>query len=140
MLAHQAAQDPQIRRWPVPQRYCWFLGVLPIAGMSPVRGCLLVGDEPATPDDYKDQALVPLSVAVATIDAARTAGMVIADEEYGCERVTNWKKHNPSPKTDNTAAERQRRRREKVARESNVTPLSRGVTDRDNTVTSRSVT
>lgn len=96
---------------------CHFAGVLPIAAKSPIRGCLLVGDSPATAADIAFQARKPVKVAAAALVKLREVGILQHDAEYGCDRVHDFEEWNPPPKTDKTAAERQARRREKLKAE-----------------------
>ena len=44
----------------------------------------------------------------------REVGVLVEDPEFDCERVHDWDEYNPAPKRDTTAAERQRRRRDKL--------------------------
>ena len=47
----------------------------------------------------------------------RQLGMLVHDDEHGCEAIADWDETQPSPKVDNTAAERQRKRRAKLKKE-----------------------
>lgn len=100
---------------------CLMAGVLPIAAKSVVRGCLLVGDCPATVEDVANQARKPVSAARRAMEKLRELGIVFFDAEIGCERVHDFEDWNPSPKKDATNAERQKRFRERQARNGTVT-------------------
>jgi hypothetical protein len=113
------------RRLNPDERWCYVAGILAIAADSPIRGCLLIGAEPADDHDLADTAGVSVKVARSTFDKLRALEMVVPDEELECERVHDFDEHNPEPKTDKTAAERMRRYRERLRRN---TPL---VTDRN---------
>jgi hypothetical protein len=115
------------------ERLCHVVGVLAIAAKSPIRGCLLVGDSEAQPRHVAKRADVSERVARSTLAKLQEVGVLVRDDELGCWRVHNWSKFNPAPKKDNTAAERQRRRRDRlraVPRHGPVTVESR-CDDRD---------
>jgi hypothetical protein len=109
-------------------------GVLPIAAKSPIRGRLLIGDLPAGPEHVAHQAGVKVTAARRALTKLREVGVLVRDEEFGCERVHDWDEWNPAPKSDTTAAERQQRRRDKLRAERDVTAASRR-DDRDVTAT-----
>lgn len=92
---------------------CHVSGVLPIAAKSPIRGCMLVGDENATEEHVAHQARKSVGIARSTMRKLRSVGILYHDEEYGCERVHDFEDWNPAPKQDATNAERQRRFRER---------------------------
>lgn len=106
-------------------RWAWFHGVLPIAAQSSVRGCFLIGEEPANERDVSDMADVTLTEARRALAEARNLGMLYWDDDLGCERVHDFEAINPAPKRDTTAAERQKRRRDRIRAERDVTPASR---------------
>lgn len=129
MVAVGAAKHIKFRRLTIPERYAFFLGVLSIAAQSPVRGCLLVGDLRAEAEDVAAEAGVNVGVARSALCKLRDVGVIVSDDEHGCEAVRDFGDWNPAPKTDRTAAERQRRRRDKVRqqreRHGDVTATSR---------------
>lgn len=129
MLDVEAGRNLKLSRLDDSERCAFFLGILAIAAKSPIRGRLLIGDIHAEPRDVSLQASVKERSAKSAMEKLRTIGVLLADEEYGCERVHDFEEWNPPPKTDATAAERQARRRARLAdhAESNGT----------NTVTSR---
>lgn len=90
-----------------------FAGILPIAAQAPVRGRLLIGDEEATADDIARKACVPVKVAQSAVEKLRRLGVIVSDDELRCEQIHDWEDWNPSPKTDKTNAERQRRYRDR---------------------------
>lgn len=107
-------------------------GVLPIAAKSPIRGCLLIGDRRAEPDDVAAQAGVKLPAARSALRKLRQVSIVFHDNEFDCDRVHDFEDWNPAPKKDATAAERQARRRSRLKAERDdrdadrdVTPVSR---------------
>lgn len=88
-------------------------GVLAIAAMSPIRGCLLVGDLNAEPAHIAKTAGVTTRAAKSAMAKLQAIGVLYPDDELNCLRVHDWDDVNPEPKQDNTAAERQRRLRAK---------------------------
>jgi DNA-binding transcriptional regulator YhcF (GntR family) len=120
----------KLRRLTPAERWCHVAGVLAVAAHAPIRGCLLVGDHDPVPRDYAEQAGVTVAVATATLAKLRDLGIVEYDGEQGCERIHDWDDHNPAPRGDPTAAERQRRHREKHQTRY-ITPSHAAVTARD---------
>lgn len=104
-------------------------GVLSIAAKSPIRGRLLIGDQPAGAEHVAAQARVKPAVARSALAKLRSVGIVIPDLEFDCEQVHDFEAMNPAPKTDRTAAERQQRRRDRIRAErdghADVTAASR---------------
>jgi hypothetical protein len=132
MVDEEIGRNLKLARLTHTERWCHVAGVLAIASKSPIRGCLLLGEERAETFDIAKQADVPLKVAASAMTKLRDLGVLCWDDEYGCERVHDWDDWNPAPKRDATAAERQRRRRDRLRQEAanrnghaNVTPLSR---------------
>jgi hypothetical protein len=126
------------RRLTPEERWCYVAGVLVIAASSPIRGCLLIGGEPATVDDIADEAGVKVPVARSALNKLRDLEMVYPDPELTCERVHDFDDHNPAPKKDPTAAERMRRHREKLSRNSDRNKGRNG--DRNSAVVTHLVT
>lgn len=109
-------------------------GVLPIAAKAPFRGCLLIGNRRATEADVAAQAAVRITAARAALAKLRDLGSIYDDAELGCERVHDFEEWNPAPKVDKTAADRQRRYRDRNGSVTPVTsrPRNAPVTGRDN--------
>lgn len=112
------------------------VGVLAIAAKSPVRGYLLVAEGvEATAEHIANQAggKVTRRIAQSAMDKLVDVGVLLRDDEMDAWRVHDWDEVNPPPKRDETAADRQRRHRAKVAAKqgrhapvtATVTPLSR---------------
>lgn len=100
-------------------------GVLAIAAVAPIRGCLLVGDINAEPAHIAKTAGVTPRAAKSALAKLTELGVLYRDEELGCLRVHDWADINPEPKKDATSAERQRRLRERRrngGRHGGVTP------------------
>jgi len=100
------------------------VGVLSVAAIAPIRGCLLVGELEAEPADIARAAGVTVRVASSAVSKLQALGVLYRDDELGCLRVHDWDDINPEPRVDATAAERQRRLRERrsngdVTRDSN---------------------
>lgn len=114
MVAFGAARHVKFRRLTIPERHAFFLGVLSIAGQSPMRGCLLVGSLKAEAADVAQEADVHVRVAQAAMDKLREVGVIYFDEDLGCERVHDFEDWNPAPKIDRTSAARQARYRAKL--------------------------
>jgi hypothetical protein len=124
MVSTQIGTNRKLRRLNPAERWCFVAGVLPIAAMSPIRGCLIVGRDEAEARDYAEQSGVTVAVVRSTLQKLRDVGMVYANPDMGCEVVHDFEDWNPPPKKDPTNAERQRRYRE---RHRNA-PSSNGVT------------
>lgn len=105
------------------ERVAHFLGVLSIAAQSPIRGYLLVGDHAAGAEEIASEASVSRRTAQSTIDKLTKVGVLEHDDDLGAWFVHDWADVNPEPKKDATAAERQRRHRERLrlARNGSVT-------------------
>lgn len=129
MVAVEISSNAKVGRMTDAEFRCMVTGVWALTAKSPIRGCLLVGDLEVELDDVARQARCTPAVAKRTMAKMRQLGMLERDEEFGCERVHDWDEINPPPKTDNTAAERQQRRRDRLraSRDSHapVTPPSR---------------
>jgi hypothetical protein len=132
MVMVELASNAKVGRLTDPEFRCMVTGVWALAAKAPIRGCLLVGELEAEPADVARQGRCSLPVAKRTMEKMRQLGMLEHDEGLGCERVHDWDEINPPPKTDNTAAERQARRRARLKAErdlavtsGSVTPLSR---------------
>jgi hypothetical protein len=116
-------------------------GVLAIAAEAPVRGYLIVGEQPAEPVHIARVAGVTERVAAAAVEKLKAVGILTFDVELEAWEVHDWLDHNPDPKRDVTAAERAKRYRERKRHASAngavtppVTPPSR-VTHRDDHAT-----
>lgn len=88
-------------------------GVLAVAAMSPIRGCLLVGELNAEPKHVAKAAGVSDRAARSAMTKLKALGVLYEDPELGCLRVHDWEQLNPEPRKDETATERQKRLREK---------------------------
>lgn len=115
MVDVHIASNPKLSRLNVQERWCHVAGVLSLAALAPVRGRLLIGHERAEAKDIARRAGVSVGVARSTLEKLRTVGVIVPDEEMDCECVHDFDDWNPAPKADNTAAERQQRRRDRVA-------------------------
>lgn len=132
MVMVEIASNAKVGRLSDSEFRCMVTGVWALAAKAPIRGCLLVGDLEAEPDDVARQGRCTLAVAKRTMAKMRELGMIEHDADLDCERIHDWDEINPPPKTDNTAAERQARRRARLKAERDetvttptVTPLSR---------------
>ena len=125
MIDNEVGRNLKVMRLSVQERWAFVAGVLALAAKSTVRGLLVVADEPATEMDVANQAGVSRAVAKSTLRKLRDMGMLVMDGEYECERVHDFEDWNPPPKKDATAAERQRRLREKRSGHAPVTDVSR---------------
>lgn len=129
MIEVEIASNGKVGRLTDPEFRCMVTGVWALAAKSTVRGRLLIGDLLVEPADVARQARCTTAVAKRTMAKMRELGMLEPDDEFGCERVHDWDHINPPPKTDNTAAERQQRRRDRLRalRDDNgtITPVSR---------------
>ena len=113
----------------------FFSAVVPIAALSKVRGAFMVNGEPATAEHMRLMApTLTLAECKAALNVFRESGMLEYDPELGGEWVHDFEDWNPQPKMDATAAERQRKHRDKQRKNAvsrpPVTEMSR-VTDRD---------
>lgn len=113
MIRYSAGTHPKFATFTDGERCAHFLGVLPIAAQSPVRGCLLVGDLPAEAAHVAAVAGVSRKTAASAMKKAQAGGMLEHDADRGCLRVHDWDDHNPAPKQDRTNAERQKRFRDR---------------------------
>ena len=113
MVDVHIASNPKLSRLTVAERWCHVAGILSLAALAPIRGRLLIGDEPAEPKDVAKRAGVSVGVARSTLEKLRKVGVIVPDEEWRCERVHDFDDWNPAPKTDATNAERQARYRAK---------------------------
>lgn len=109
-----------------------FLGVLSLAAQSPHRGYLLVTENvPVEAEHVASEAggKVTKQVAASALRKLKDAEILEWVEDMQAWYVHDWDELNPPPKTDNTAAERQRNRRARLAAAANghadVTPMSR---------------
>jgi len=109
-------------------------GILAIAATAPVRGRLLVGEMEAEPIQIARKAGVTAAVVASAMEKMKRIGVLYRDEELDCWAIHDWEKLNPEPKKDNTAAERQRRYRERrraeIAEQAQVGNAPRHVTSR----------
>lgn len=126
MVDVHIASNPKLARLTVQERWCHVAGILSLAALSPVRGCLLVGTDPAGPEDIARRAGVPVAVARSTIAKLRKVGVLEVDQEYECDCVHDFEDWNPAPKTDRTNADRQRRYRDRhnAGRNGSVTAVT----------------
>jgi DNA-binding transcriptional regulator YhcF (GntR family) len=128
MVAIGAGRHRKFVRFTDSERCAHFLGVLSLAAQSPRRGYLLIGDGvEAGPEEIANEANVNIRTARSALQKLEQVGILERDERVGAWRIHNWEKVNPDPR-DATAADRQRRRRERLK--------TRDVT-RDDAVTSR---
>jgi hypothetical protein len=97
------------------------VGVLAIAAAAPYRGCLMVGAMRADAKHVALAAGVTERVAKTAMAKLCQAGVLSEDLELGCLRVHDWDDINPSPREDKTAADRQRRWRERNGTRNGVT-------------------
>jgi hypothetical protein len=132
MVMVEIASNAKVGRLSDSEFRCMVTGVWALAAKAPIRGCLLVGELEAEPEDVARQGRCNLAVAKRTMAKMRKLGMIEHDAELDCERIHDWDEINPPPKMDNTAAERQARRRARLKSERDgtvshapVTPLSR---------------
>jgi len=88
-------------------------GVLAVAAVAPIRGCLLVGELDAEPVHIAKAAGVTVRVARVTMEKLEALGILYRDGELGCLRVHDWDDLNPEPRKDDTNVDRQRRFRER---------------------------
>lgn len=144
MVALGVGTHPKLARLTDAEWRAHIGGVLAVAAMSQIRGRLLVGDLPAEPIDIASAAGVSEKVAESAMRKLLAVGVLLGDDEYGCLRVHDWDDVNPPPKTDNTAAERQQRRRDALRRDGNghapVTPIVTPPSRRDSPLDSVTVT
>jgi hypothetical protein len=124
MIDVHIGSNRKIRRLTIAERWCHVAGVLALAAQAPIRGRLLVGDEEATPQDYAELAGVSANVARSAVQKLRGVGVIVPDEEYGCERIHDWDDSNPDPRRDPTAADRQHRYRERRKHRNGVTDVT----------------
>lgn len=116
MVQHGMGTNPKLADLNDSEFRAHVVGVLCVASTAAFRGCLMVGDVPATARHVALAAGVSERVAASAMKKLVAVGILRPDDELGCLRVHDWDDLNPSPKTDNTAAERQRRYRERHAR------------------------
>lgn len=140
MIEVELSGNPKIARFTDAEFACLVKGVWPLAAKSPVRGRLLVHDQEATPEDVAHQARCSPRVALRTMQKMWQLGMLERDEDMDCVRVHDWEKINPAPKVDRTAAERQAKRRQRLATTRDVTPVSRRDSNGSHAVTVTGVT
>lgn len=95
-------------------------GVLAIAAQADPRGYLLVGADEATAAEIANEAggKVTARVAASAVAKLKDKGVLEWDADAGAWYVHDWDEINPEPRPDPTAAERQRRHRANVTRES----------------------
>jgi N-terminal phage replisome organiser (Phage_rep_org_N) len=117
------AGTKKFRRLSTQEAWCAVMGVWSIAAQSPVRGYLfLTEDEPATEQDYADEARVSVAIARSTVKKMRVLHMIEMDEEMGVEYVHDWHKHQKDPKPSESREAWAARKREQRA---NSKPVSR---------------
>lgn len=119
--------NPKIARLSDAEYRAHFSGILPIAALSPIRGCLLIGDDQADAEDVAKKAGVALKAARSCMTKLRRMGVLVPDSDLSCERVHDWDEWNPTPKKDATNTERQRRYRDRRLAASNA--VSNAVTN-----------
>jgi hypothetical protein len=126
MVDVHIASNPKLARLTIQERWCHIAGILSLAALSPIRGHLLVGHDPAEIADIARRAGVSVAIARSTVDKLRKVGVLERDEAIGCDVVHDFDDWNPPPKTDRTNAERQKRYRERHNDRSNgaVTTVS----------------
>jgi hypothetical protein len=108
-------------------------GVWSLAARAEPRGFLAVAGKPATAQDVARRAHCSAAVARSTLAKMHELGML--ETEDGLDHVHDWEAYNPAPKEDRTAAERQRKKRERDAkREAARLVLSLRCHGRDNGV------
>lgn len=125
MVSNEIASNGKIARLTDAEFRCLVSGVWPIASKAEHRGYFSIAGLPADEYDVAHQARKPLGVARSTLEKMRQMGMLVLDQEANLEFCHDWDEVNPTPKSDVTGAERQRRYRERHA------ALRNGVTDRD---------
>jgi hypothetical protein len=135
MVALGMGTHPKLARLTDTERCAHVFGVLAIAAMAPIRGCLIVGELPAEAADVAVAAGVPVKAAQSAIAKLRDIGILQHDAEHDCLRVHDWDDYNPEPKTDRTHAERQRRYRERQRGDAQSDAVTPPVTDTVTTVT-----
>jgi hypothetical protein len=113
MLDVNIASHPKLARLTVPERWTLVAGILPLAAISPIRGQLLIGHQPAEAEDVAHHARVPVKVAAAAMEKLRAVGMLVHNPDLNCDEVHDWDDWNPAPKSDPSNADRQRRFRER---------------------------
>lgn len=113
MVDVNIASNPKLATLSPAERWCAVAGVFALAALSPVRGRLLIGNHRADVTYVAHHARVTTAVARSTMRKMREVGMLSEDEEYDCEAVHDFDQWNPAPKADTTAADRQRRYRER---------------------------
>lgn len=120
MLHVHAASHPKFARLTDSEWRATIGGVFPLAAMSPLRGKLLVGMQPVEPCDVAHHARVSVRTAKSAMEKLRLSGVIVPDDDLGCECVHDFDDWNPAPKTDNTNAERQARHRAKLKAEADA--------------------
>lgn len=112
-LYTETTKDPKIRRRPVAERWVW-MSVLCLAGESPVRGTLLVTESsPITEQDIADDANVPLRTVRQAMAGFTQDDMIHVDLDLSAWVVTKWDERQPQ--SDASAADRQRKHRQRKA-------------------------
>lgn len=125
MLHVEAGHNGKTCRLTDAERCAWFLGVIPLAAKSPVRGALLIGSLSVDAGDIARQAAVTLRTAKSTLKRASELGLLERDDN-GILWVHDFNEHNPEPRKDTTAAERKRRQRQREREKAaEVTAVSR---------------
>jgi hypothetical protein len=125
MVDVHIASNPKLSRLTVPERWCHVAGILSLAALAPVRGHLLIGDDPATAEDIAKRAGVSAAVAKSTVAKLKKVGVLEHNSEFGCDCVHDFDDWNPPPRTDNTARERAQRYRDRKASRDDITRASR---------------
>jgi hypothetical protein len=102
MLSHGLSANRKIRRLSDAEFRCYVCGVLDLAGLSPVRGVLLIAPgEKATPADIAKAAEVSEQVARSTLRKLRRLETIVPVGD-GTERLKNWDVWNPPPRPSET--------------------------------------
>lgn len=143
LVPHDRGTDRRWRRLSVPERWCAVFGVEAVASKAPERGCLLIAEGVhAEPEDFAEQAGVPLAVARSTIAKMRRLRLVEQHDD-DVWVITDWHERQREPRrkpSDSREArrarkeaqrERERERLEAEAAAGNVTPLSHADVTRD---------
>jgi len=112
MLATRIRHTGKLRRNLRPNERWVYVCVLTIAGEAAPRGAFLIGGQEPTAADMADEAAVSLPVARKALGLLRQLGLLEQDAT-GIWWVRDFDGHNPTPRSDRTNAERQRRYRER---------------------------
>lgn len=119
-LYTETTRDRKLRREKPETRWLW-ITLLCMAGSSPTRGSLFIGESPATVDDIADEAAMPVSKVKLGIAHFEAAGMIERNGS-GAWHLRNWadRQFESDVSTDRVRAFRERQRN--VPRNGSVTP------------------